>query len=170
MSNQLLLYLRLGVPIAILLAWRVSPSGYVLKPDEGEVLRRPNGSVIIKVDPRRGSGRIAMGTQELDARSGIRVHKHDNADEVLYIQKGGATAILGDQRSPVGPGTTIYIPRGVWHGVEGAGPEIQLLWIVSPPGLEGFFREIGAPPGTPVKQLTAAEMEEIGRKHGTRFK
>ena len=72
--------------------------GEVVEFGEGELLRRPNGSVIIKVDPRRGSGRIAMGTQELDARSGIRVHKHDNADEVLYIQKGGATAILGDQR------------------------------------------------------------------------
>jgi hypothetical protein len=44
------------------------------------------------------------------------------------------------------------------------------MWIVTPPGLEGFFREVGSSPGTPLKQLSPAEMEEIGRKHGTSFR
>ena len=44
------------------------------------------------------------------------------------------------------------------------------MWLVSPPGLEGFFREIGAPPETELKVLTPGQMEEIARKHGTIFK
>ncbi len=172
------LLVRLGFALAVLLAWHVLPAsparpvsrGYVLAPEEGQILRRPNGRVIVKVDPRTGSSRLAMGAQELDAGAGIRVHRHENADEILYIQKGNAQAILGEDRSPVGPGTTIFIPRGVWHGVESTGQGIQLLWVVSPPGIEGFFREIGSPPGSPLKNLTPAEMDEIGRKHGTTFK
>ena len=159
------LLIRLGFPLAALLAWRylpgaaarpVSRDGCVLAAGEGEVLHRPNGKVIVKVDPKTGSSRLAMGTQQLKAGAGILVHKHEQADEVLYIEKGSATAILGDRRAQVAPGTTIYIPRGVWHGVESAGQEIQLLWIVSPPGLEGFFREIGANPGAPLKRLSPA--------------
>ena len=173
------LLIRLGFPLAALLAWRclpgaaarpVSRDGYVLAAGEGEVLHRPNGKVVVKVDPRTGSPRLAMGTQDLIAGARIAVHKHEQADEILYIQKGSATATLGDRRAQVAPGTTIYIPRGVWHGVESSGQEIQLLWIVSPPGLEAFFREIGAPPGAPIKQLTPSQMADIGRKHGTTLK
>lgn len=170
--------IRLGFLLAILPAWRVSPAAspkpvarsYVLAAEQGEILRRPNGRVIVKVDPKTGSARLAMGTQELNPGAGIRLHKHDNADEILYIQHGNATALLGEDRSPVGPGATIFIPRGVWHGVDSTGQEVQLLWTVTPPGLEGFFREIGSAPGAPLKELTAKEMEDIGRKHGTAFR
>lgn len=170
--------IRFGFLLAVLLAWRVSPAappkpatrGYVLAAEQGEILRRPNGRVIVKVDPRTGSTRLAIGTQELNAGAGIRLHKHDNADEILYIERGSATALLGESRTPVGPGATVFIPRGVWHGVDSTGQEVQLLWAVTPPGLEGFFREIGSAPGAALKELTAKEMEDIGRKHGTVFR
>jgi hypothetical protein len=57
----------------------------------------------------------------------------------------------------------------VWHGVESAGEAIRLLWIVTPPGLEGFFREIGARPGEALKQLSPDQMADIARQHGTTF-
>src|ERR1700746_3294987 len=95
---------RFAFLLTILLAWRVSPPappkaaarGYVLAAEQGEILRRPNGRVIVKVDPRTGSPRLAMGTQELNAGAGIRLHKHDNADEILYVERGSATALLGE--------------------------------------------------------------------------
>jgi quercetin dioxygenase-like cupin family protein len=141
----------------------------VLAAEDGEVLRRPNGRIIVKVGPRTGSPRLAMGTQELNPGSGILLHKHDTADEILYVQQGSAVARLGDERTPVGPGAAVFIPHGVWHGVDSTGQPVQLLWTVSPPGLEGFFREIGAAPGAPLRQLTPKEMSDIARKHGTVF-
>jgi mannose-6-phosphate isomerase-like protein (cupin superfamily) len=167
---------RAGFVVAVLAAWRWTPAqqpsaggGYVLGPDEGEVLRRPNGQVIVKVDPRRGSKGMALGTQDLIAGAGIGVHRHEGADEVLRIEQGHGRAVLGDRRVEVGPGTTVFVPRGTWHGVENTGEALHLVWVVTPPGLEGFFRAIGAAPGEPLKQLTPAQMAEIGRQHGTTF-
>jgi len=144
-------------------------TGYVLHTSEGETLLRPTGKIVIKVDPKMGSTRLAMGTQQLNAGSGIRVHRHEHEDEVLFIQEGGGTAILGEARKTVEAGTIIYIPRGVWHGVENPN-EMDLLWVVTPPGLEGFFREVGTSPGTPPRTLTPEQLNDIARKHGTRFK
>lgn len=161
------LLLRLAFAGASLLLWTAldgapqpAGSGYILGPDEGEVLQVRNTKVIVKVDPRTGSRSMAAGTQALGMGAGIPLHKHDNADEMLVVQKGAAVAILGDAHKPAGAGSTVFIPRGVWHGVEPVKQDSEVLWVVSPPGLEGFFREISG------KQFTPAEMQDIARKHG----
>jgi len=152
------------------LAKPVIPKGYVLQPNEGETLQRPGTQIVIKADPRTGSGRLAAGTQQLYIGSGIRVHRHEGEDEVLWIQDGSGTAIIGDTRKRVEKGAFVYIPQGVWHGVENPQNEMRLLWIVSPPGLENFFREVGTPPGVEARRLTPEQLSDIARKHGTNFK
>ena len=44
--------------------------------------------------------------------------------------------------------------RKLWdtHGVENPDGELLLLWVVAPPGLEMFFREVASAPGAPPKQ------------------
>jgi mannose-6-phosphate isomerase-like protein (cupin superfamily) len=148
----------------------VTLKGYVLQQGEGETLERPSGQIVIKADPRTGSGSLAVGTQQLLAGSGIRVHRHEGEDEVLWIQQGSCTAILGDSRKAVGKDTFVYVPKGVWHGLENPKDEVRLVWIVSPPGLENFFRDVGTPPGTKPRNLTLDQMNDIARKHGTSFK
>jgi mannose-6-phosphate isomerase-like protein (cupin superfamily) len=145
-------------------------AGYVLAAGEGEVIRRKGNRVTVKVDPKTGSPGMAMGTQALEAGVGIPVHMHEHEDEVLFIHGGRGVAVLGGQKKDVGQGDTVFIPHGVWHGVESRGEVIDLLWIVTPPGLEEFFRETGRPPSAPPKVLTPAQLEDIGRKHGVRFK
>ena len=119
------LFLRIAFAGATLLLWSAldgapqpAANGYILGPDEGEVLLVRNTKVIVKADPKTGSRSMAAGTQDLGTGAGIPLHKHDNSDEMLVVQKGAATAILGDTRKLAGPGSTIFIPRGVWHGVE----------------------------------------------------
>ncbi len=145
-------------------------AGFVLQQSEGEILAVRNGEVVIKVDPRTGSARFAMGTQTLRTSAGIGLHVHDHEDEVLYVHSGKGIGLLGEDRKPVEPGSTVFIPQGVWHGVENPEGQLTLVWIVSPPGLESFFREIGSPPGVPPKTLTAEQLEDIRRKHGMRSK
>ncbi len=150
-------------------------TGFVFQPNDGEVLllRRPGGGqVVIKVDPvNTGSMRVAMGTQQLPVRYRIPVHRHEHQDEILFVHQGKGTGIVGDKRLPVEPGTTIYIPHGVWHGVDNTGDApAQIIWVVAPPGLEDYFRDIGAPPGTKREQLTEKEMIELSRKHGITVK
>jgi quercetin dioxygenase-like cupin family protein len=144
--------------------------GYVLPAGAGEVIRRKGNTVTVKVDPKTGSPGMAMGTQALDPGVGIPVHMHEHEDEVLFVHDGRGVAVLGGQRKEVGKGDTVFIPHGVWHGVESSGEAVELLWIVTPPGLEEFFRETGAPAGAPPRALTPAQLEDVGRKHGVRFK
>jgi|GEM_PF-417227 len=148
-----------------------SPTAIVLQPDEGEVLllRRPGGGkVTIKVDPQNtGSMRVAMGTQQMSLGYRIPLHRHEHQDEIIFVHQGKGKALLDQEEVDVEPGTTIYIPRGVWHGVENTSDEeAEIIWVVAPPGLENFFREAGAPPGAEAEYLTPEQMEEINRKHG----
>ena len=144
----------------------MSTQGYVLGPTEGEHLIRNAGSILIKVDPSRGSNNMALGTQQVPIRTGIQVHKHHEADEVLFVLEGTGFGTLGDGRMRIEKGSAIYVPNDVWHGVENPDSELLLLWVVAPTGLEAFFREVASAPGAPPKQLTREQMNEIAQKHG----
>jgi len=144
--------------------------GYVLRPNEGEHLIRNAGSLFIKVDPSRGSNNMALGTQQVPIGAGIRVHQHREADEVLFVLEGAGFGILDGGRAPIEKGSAIFIPNGAWHGVENPDSELLLLWVVAPPGVEEFFREVASSPGQPPKQLTTEQLNDIARKHGMAFK
>src|SRR5437899_12220866 len=126
----------------VLEAQRVSAQGYVLRPTEGEHLIRNAGSIFIKVDPSRGSNNMTLWTQQVPRRTGIAVHQHQEADEVLFVLEGTGFGILGDTHVPIAKGSAIYVPKGVWHGMENPDSELLLLFVVAPLGLEAFFREV----------------------------
>jgi len=84
--------------------------------------------------------------------------------------EGAGFGILGDARMSIEKGSAIYVPTGVWHGVENPDSELLLLWVVAPPGVEAFFREVSCVPGAPPKQLTRKQLNDIAQKHGMRFK
>jgi quercetin dioxygenase-like cupin family protein len=142
--------------------------GYVLGSAEGEHLVhfRDRGKILIKV----GSGNLALGTQQIMAGTGIPTHRHLQMEEAFYVLDGGGIFILNDVRHSFEKGGTIFIPRNSWHGFENPDHELLLLWIMSPAGLDGFFRETCTPPGVPPKQLTRAQIKEIALKYGIEFK
>jgi mannose-6-phosphate isomerase-like protein (cupin superfamily) len=157
--------------------------GYVLDATEGEHLIRsgaagvPGGAsnpigglVCIKVDPSKGSSGMSLGTQRVPIGVGIRVHRHHIIDEVLFVVDGTGIGILGDTRTPIAKGSTIYIPKGVWHGIENPDSDLALLWVASPPGLEALFRDISSAPGAPLKNFTPAQVKEIAQKHQQEFR
>jgi mannose-6-phosphate isomerase-like protein (cupin superfamily) len=157
----------------------MSAQGYILSPTEGEHLIRSSaastgaasgGSLCIKVDPSRGSANMSLGTQVVPTGVGIRVHQHTGADEVLFVLEGRGFGILGDTRTPIEKGSAVYVPKGVWHGVDNPDSDLTLLWVVAPPGLEELFRAIGSAPGAPPKQLTLEQLNEIAAKHQQRFR
>ena len=162
----------------------MSSQGYVLGPGEGEQLIRSGaatspsagaavpdgGSVCIKVDPRTGSSSMSLGTQRVPVGVGIRVHRHHVSDEVLFVLDGSGIGILGESRTPLVKGSAVFIPKGTWHGIENPDSALELLWIVTPPGLEALFRDMGSAPGAPPKQLTLEQLNEIARRHAQEFR
>jgi quercetin dioxygenase-like cupin family protein len=91
-------------------------------------------------------------------------------DEAFFVLEGRGIFILNDVRHTFEKGGTIFIPKNSWHGFENPDYELLLLWIVAPPGLDGFFRETCDQPGTPPKQLTREQIRKIALKYGTEFK
>ncbi len=64
----------------------------------------------IKVSPAMGSHRFAMGPQDMPPGTGISVHKHDDTAEILYVNEGRGTLILGEERRNLETNTTVLIP------------------------------------------------------------
>jgi quercetin dioxygenase-like cupin family protein len=153
-------------------AQAATPQGYVLGPDGGDHLvhfRNP-GNIFINVDPVRGSGNLAMGTQQVPVGAGIPIHRHFEMDEAFYVLEGAGTFILDEVPHPFEKGGTIFIPKNAWYGFVNPDRELLLLWIVTPTGLDGLFRETCNPPGVAKKQMTKEEVNAIARKYGTEFR
>ena len=139
---------------------------------EGERLIhcRDHGNVLIKIGGATGSGNLALGTQQVMAGSGILTHRHLKMDEAFYVLEGSGIFILNEVRHRVDKGASIFIPKNSWHGFENPAHELLLLWVVTPAGLDGFFRDICSPPGMPPKHLTREQIKEVARKYDTEFR
>jgi len=153
-------------------AQTAAPHGYVLGATEGEHLIhfRDGGNVFINVGPATGSGNLALGTQQVPVGAGIPIHRHLRMDEAFYVLNGSGIFTLNDAGHPFEKGATIFIPKNAWHGFANPDHELLLLWIMAPPGLDGFFRDTCTPPGVPSKQLNREQVNEIARKYATEFR
>ena len=144
--------------------------GYVVGPNEGEHLILRGGSIFIMANPSTGSNGLAMGTQQVPAGTGIPMHRHFQMDEAFYVIRGAGTFILNDAPHPIDQGSSIFIPKNAWHGFQNPDRELLLLWVVAPPGLEAFFREVATRPGVPPVQRTKDQLNGIARKYATEFR
>jgi len=147
-------------------------SGFALGPDEGEHLIhfRDHGNIFIKLGAATGSPNLAMGTQQVMTGAGIPIHRHLKMDEAFFVLEGSGGFVLNDVRHAIEKGGTIFIPRRSWHGFENPDHDLLLLWMMTPAGLDGFFRETCSPPGAPARQLTREQIREIARKYDTEFR
>lgn len=146
--------------------------GYVIAANDGEHLIhfRDRGNIFIKVGSATGSDNLAVGTQQVMVGTGIPIHRHFQMDEAFYVLEGGGIFTLNDVAHPFERGASIFIPKNSWHGFSNPDHELLLLWVVSPAGLDGFFRETCNPPGVPPKQLTKEQIKEIALKYATEFR
>ena len=150
----------------------VLPQRSVIGPNDGEHLIhfRDGGNIFITFGAATGSSHLAMGTQQVMAGSGIPVHRHLKMDEAFCVMEGSGVVSLNDMRHPFEKGATLFVPRNTWHGFENPDHELLLLWVVTPAGLDGFFRETCSLAGRPPKQLTREQIRSIALKYETEFR
>lgn len=66
-------------------------------------------------------------------RGFVEDHVHAEADHVYFILDGEGLMTLGEERRSVGPGTTIFVPRGVRHGIMSNGiGNLHFVVVTSP--------------------------------------
>jgi mannose-6-phosphate isomerase-like protein (cupin superfamily) len=120
----------------------------VLQPDDGEAIivgPPAAGKIIIKIDPKNtDEPKLAMGVETIAPQGFIPIHFHEGLEELFFFYGGHGKAVVADHEVELVEGTTLYVPRRVWHGITNTGSEpLRFTWTVCPPGLENFFRELG---------------------------
>ncbi len=122
------------------------------------------------VEGEKSGGSVAVF--EFDVPAGAKVaagHSHDGYDETIYGLEGVLTWTVEDVPIEVGPGETLFIPRGAVHKFDNTDDVDARSLAVVTPGILGpdYFREVaaildasaGGPPDF-------AALGEVMRRHG----
>ena len=108
----------------------------------GEPLLNADGKlrVHILLDAQSGATFGSFAILEGDADLAVPAHVHEGSAEVLLIEGGDGTLVVGDERMSVSPGQVIYIPANTLHGYEPGTLPLRAYQVYAPPGPEQRFR------------------------------
>ena len=103
-------------------------------------------------------------------------HLHRREEETFYIVEGEMTFSVGGQTIKGTPGTLIFLPRDVVHSFEIESEQGRALVLLTPAGLEGYFKEFSVPAPAmtlpPPADLPYSEIQKmmtVGAKYGLEF-
>jgi mannose-6-phosphate isomerase-like protein (cupin superfamily) len=82
------------------------------------------------------AGIVAADLVAMDPGQRSGIHRHNDAETVLYFLQGHATVVLDDEEFSVTPGTRVRIGKAVFHGVVSHADEVQFISVQSPPILD----------------------------------
>jgi quercetin dioxygenase-like cupin family protein len=86
-----------------------------------EVMTRPDqeglivGNVINKDDT--GARKIILLTSELPPGKVHLLHRHPNAEQIMYVLEGSCLALSEGEPVRLKEGDAVFIAQGEWHGV-----------------------------------------------------
>ena len=72
-------------------------------------------------------------------------HIHHGEEETFYVLEGEMTVSVGDRTFKATPGTLVCLPRNVAHSFAIESEQLRTLILLTPAGLEGFFKEFSVP-------------------------
>lgn len=140
----------------------------ILQESDGEKLVHTSGPLrglpfTIKVDGNNGSAQdFFVFTEVLPPGQSIPFHMHHNAEEILFLEEGGATVMVGDKWAVTGPRSMVFIPRDTWVSAVNKGKgSIHVVSIFSRQGFERYMRAIGAKPGTPISPVSPEQLPQL---------
>ncbi|HXH84612.1 MAG TPA: cupin domain-containing protein [Candidatus Tectomicrobia bacterium] len=122
----------------------------VVQPEEGASYWQPvpaNGHADPKLTPAntRFDG-LSMGYQTIAPGGRVREHSHADQVELQICFRGRGRVVVDGVSHPLRPGTACFLGHDVKHEIVNEGEDdLVMLWVISPPGLEDFFRAIGRP-------------------------
>ena len=122
----------------------------VVQPDEGPSYWQPvpaNGHADPALFPANtGFGTLALGYQTIAPGSRVREHSHGDQIELQICFSGQGHVVVDGAQHPLVPGTACMLGYDVKHEIVNDGPgDLVMLWVITPPGLEDFFKAIGRP-------------------------
>lgn len=140
--------------------------GIILGAGEGQRSRSPlGGDVTYVTRGEQSGGALAVMEVATPAGDGPPLHRHNDADEAVYVIAGEFRWKLDGVVASTGPGGYVFIPRGVphtWHAVTDG----RMLITFAPAGMEGFFDALSTMDGFDIGAFTRAandhQMDVLG--------
>jgi len=128
----------------------------VVQPDEGPSYWQPvpaNGHADPKLTPDKTHfPAVAMGYQTIAPGGRVRDHSHGDQIELQICFRGRGHVVVDGRTHPLVPGTACFLGYDVKHEIVNDGEdELVMMWVITPHGLEDFFKTVGRPrtPGEP---------------------
>jgi quercetin dioxygenase-like cupin family protein len=119
------------------------PAPFASDARAGERLRFGEVEVLIRVSGDATGGAFMLMEEHEPLDTPLHTHAHE--DELFYGLEGDHVIQVGDEKHRIGPGDCVFAPRGIPHAQRRVVPRTgSVLILVSPAGLEGFFRELAA--------------------------
>lgn len=154
----------------------IGSTAHILSPESGEAIWFLGNLAIIKTTGEQTGGALSVSEHLAPAGFGPPPHIHHREDEAIYVLEGTISGFCGEQTFRGGPGTYVYLPRGVLHGwqADDAAPA-RMLVVTTPAGFEKFVRESGDPAGAltlptaPVTESDLARMGAAAARQGIEF-
>jgi mannose-6-phosphate isomerase-like protein (cupin superfamily) len=135
---------------------RSSAMGYVLHAGQGI----PNGGPDLKASVASTGGALTL--IESRTTGGAPMHVHSREDECFYVLEGTIVVHCGEDEYEAGPGSFVFLPRGVPHDWDVRGEVATVLIVGVPGGLEGFLSEFH-------EALDQEARRHVAEKYGIEF-
>jgi quercetin dioxygenase-like cupin family protein len=104
-------------------------------------------------------------------------HIHHREVESFYVLEGDMTVTVDDRKIKATPGTLVVVPRGTVHSFVIDSEQLRVLILVTPAGMEGWFKEFSVParaltlppPMGEVPYSDVQRMLDVGPRFGIEF-
>jgi quercetin dioxygenase-like cupin family protein len=122
----------------------------VVQPDEGPSYWQPvpaNGHADPKLTPDTTAfPPLSMGYQTIAPGGRIREHSHGDQIELQICFRGRGHVLVDGTPHTLVPGTACFLGYDVKHEIVNDGADdLVMMWVITPHGLEDFFKAIGRP-------------------------
>lgn len=101
------------------------------------------GIVEVLLDSAVTGGQLAAMRSVLPPDASAPLHVHGAEDEIFLLLQGTLSCWIGEDRFELADGGVAFLPRNLPHTYRVGPVEAHLLTLVTPGGLEGFFRTAG---------------------------
>jgi quercetin dioxygenase-like cupin family protein len=120
--------------------------GIAVPSGQGNRVRSPlGGDITFIVTGEQSNGALAALEAVNHPGEGPPLHFHAREDETVYVLEGELRWKLGDELSTTGPGSFVFIPRGLAHTWQVIGEQPgRMLITFAPAGMEGFFDKLSS--------------------------
>jgi len=118
---------------------------FVLQAAEGRPIDLGEGfAVTVKADEESTGGVVSVLETREPPGFGPPPHVHHDCAEAFFVLEGEYVMQLGDEEVVCGPGSFVFVPRGVRHGFRTGAAAGRKLNFYFPASMVGYFDELAA--------------------------